>query len=254
MEHFPKTNMRTTYINVPFVDGETKPPKPVDGGILGVLDESRSWYDVPTCCNLPTMVALGFDPAASEARGSSFSALSVRAGCIKCGRRFAVDYWKDRQSPEMNPDTIGEYTNAYPQISVVNIEINAYQKSLSRDPRMQELEAKGTFIIKEWNTDEKKHDPRMGIPVLGRVVKSGMYSIPYRTVADQEMAETVIKEMLRWPQKPNDFVMADWLAELALDELIEDAKHIDNQLMPGAERWTSVWHEEQTYEIDLADF
>jgi hypothetical protein len=164
-----------------------------------------------------------------------------------------MDYWKDRQSPEMHPDTIGVYTNAYPQIAIVNIEINAYQRSLSRDPRMQELEAEGKFIIKEWNTDERKHDPRMGIPVLGRAIKSGLYSVPYKTIADQEHAETILKEFIRWPQKPNDFVMADWLAELALAELIEDTKHIDTELISGADKWMSAWHEEQMYEIDLAD-
>jgi hypothetical protein len=153
----------------------------------------------------------------------------------------------------MHPETIGSYTTAYPEIAVVNIEINAYQRSLSRDPRMQQLEAEGTFIIKEWNTDERKHDPRLGIPVLGRAVKSGLYSIPYRTVSDEEHAETIIKELIRWPQKPNDFVMADWLAELALAEMIEDTKHVMSELVDGSEKWMSTWHETQSYEIDLAD-
>ena len=255
MMHFPKINMRSPYVNVKFDEklGSIPPPTLKDEAALGVLDSERSWFEQPTCCKLPTLMALGFDPAASEMRGSSFSALSVRAGCPKCGRRFAVDWWKDHQSPEMHPDTIGSYTTAYPMISIVNIEINAYQRSLSRDPRMQALEAEGTFIIKEWNTDEKKHDPRMGIPVLGRAIKSGLYSIPYRTLADEEFAETIIKEMIRWPQKPNDFVMADWLAELALVEMIDDAKYVDTELLSGADKWMSDWHYEQMYEIDLAD-
>jgi hypothetical protein len=67
------------------------------------------------------------------------------------------------------------------------------------------------------------------------------------------MAETIIKEMIRWPQKPNDFVMADWLAELALAELIEDAKVVNTELISGAEKWMSPWHDEQMYEVDLAD-
>ena len=255
MMHFPKMNMRSNYVHVKMDRATNLTPAPKDDPdvTLGVLDDKRSWFEHPECCGVPTLVALGFDPAASEAKGSSFSALSVRAGCPKCNRRYAIDYWKDRQSPEMHPDTIGVYTRAYPQIAIVNIEINAYQRSLSRDPRMQELEAAGTFIIKEWNTDERKHDPRMGIPVLGRAIKSGLYSIPYRTVADQEMAETIIKEMIRWPQKPNDFVMADWLAELALSEMIEDSRYVNSELISGADKWMSEWHDEQMYEVDLAD-
>jgi len=255
MMHFPKMNMRSTYVQCEYDEAASVTPAPKlrDENALGVLDETRSWFDHPTCCKLPTLLALGFDPAASEAKGSSFSALSVRAGCPKCGRRFAVDYWKERQSPEMHPETIGVYTAAYPMIEVVNIEINAYQRSLSRDPRMQQLEAEGKFVIKEWNTDERKHDPRMGIPVLGRGIKAGLYSVPYRTYADQEMAETLIKEMIRWPQKPNDLVMADWLAELALAELIDDSRYVGAELIAGAERWMSDWHYEQMYEVDLAD-
>jgi hypothetical protein len=195
---------------------------------------------------------MGFDPAASERKGASFSAAVILGGCVKCGRRYLIDYWKDRQSPEMHPDTIGSITAEYENIAVLNIEINAYQKALARDPRMTDIEAQRAFYIKEWNTDERKHDPIQGIPSSARHVKSGLLSIPYATIFDQEFAEPLIKEFIRWPQKPNDLVMAFWLADLALTELIDDARTVMPELMPGSEKWQSEWHEEQTWTVDLS--
>jgi hypothetical protein len=199
-----------------------------------------------------TLVTFGFDPAASEKKGASYSALCVLAGCSKCGRRYIMDYWKDRQSPEQHPDTIGSFVATYPFVNMIDIEVNAYQRSLARDPRLTALEQKSRFVIKEWNTDERKHDPTLGIPAAARHVKSGMLSIPYRTTGDQGFAEPLIKEFLRWPQKPNDLVMAFWLAELAVAELIEETRYIDAEIMPGTEKWMSPWHYENTIEFDLS--
>ena len=253
MMHFPAHNIRAYYTNVDIGgDGVTPPPQRSEEE-HGVLDQLREWRTRPMCCGVETISAFGFDPAASERKGASFSALVHLAGCTKCGRRYLVDYWKGRQSPEAHPEIIGDFVVTYPYVAMINIETNAYQKALARDPRMQELEAHGKFIIKEWNTDERKHDPEQGIPAAARHVKSGMLSIPYRTLYDQDFAETLLKEFIRWPQKPNDLVMAYWLAELALYELLEDAKYVDAEVMPGSEKWMSDWHEETTYTVDLSE-
>jgi hypothetical protein len=61
-----------------------------------------------------------------------------------------------------------------------------------------------------------------------------------------------VKEFVRWPQKPNDLVMAFWLADLAMTELIEDSRHVVAELMPGSEKYRSEWHDEITYEVDLS--
>ena len=164
MMYFQANQMRGDYVNVPFDEAANITPAPPSEPEPGVLDHARSWHDAVRCCGVDTILAAGFDPAASEMRGASFSALVMMAGCVKCGRRYVVDYWKDRQSPELHPITIAEFAATYPNLAMLNIEINAYQRSLSRDPRMEQLEARSRFIIKEWNTDERKHDPQVGIP------------------------------------------------------------------------------------------
>ncbi len=252
MMYFPSVLMRSDYINVKFDDQANITPPPPHEPEPGVLDHTRSWRDDVACCNHPVMTAMGFDPAASEQRGASFSALVIMGGCVRCGRRYLIDYWKDRQSPELHPITIGQFAAEYKNLSMINIEINAYQRSLSRDPRMELLEQQGSFAIKEWNTDERKHDPQLGIPAAARHVKGGMLSVPFRTIGDQEFAETLLKEFIRWPQKPNDIIMAFWLADIAMRELIEDARYVNAEVMPGTEKWMSEWHQEQTYEVDLS--
>jgi len=253
MMHFPGSLMRSDYVKVEYDKEQGKTPAPGKDPDPGVLDRDRSFRTGVECCGDQSILVFGFDPAASERSGASFSALVALAGCVKCGRRYVVDYWKDRQSPEVHPATLGQFVQAYPYVSMICIEINAYQRALSRDPRMVKLEGENKFIIKEWNTDERRHDPTLGIPASARHVKGGMLSVPYRTTGDQEFAETFLKEFIRWPQKPNDLVMAYWLADLALAEMIEDARYADSEIMPGIDKWMTPWHETQIYEVDLSD-
>ena len=64
--------------------------------------------------------------------------------------------------------------------------------------------------------------------------------------------KSIPKRSSKWPQKPNDLIMAFWLADIALRELIDDARHVDAEIMPGLDKWRTPWHDEQVYEIDLS--
>ncbi len=255
MLHFPGPIMRSNYIHMDFDEesGLTPPPDRKEHKI-GVLDRRRSWGQLPVvCCKKETAVGLGFDPAASERKGASFTALTVKAACTRCGRRYWVDYDAQRMSPEGHPEFMGFYLQQYPQIEVVTIEINAYQKALARDPRMDKLQSEYGFYLKEFNTDERKHSPEYGIPNYGRHYKSGMVSVPYATAADHDLAEPLLKAFIRWPQKPNDLPMSAWLNDLGLSDILEQSRYTEAELMPGQGRWMSDFHAEQTYEVDLSE-
>jgi len=255
MMHFPGDVMRSNYLHIEPREGERiTPPPSKNEGQIGVLDDKRSWRELPIyCCNKETAVGLGFDPAASDKKGASFTAVSVTAACTLCGRRYWVDYGQERMSPEAHPDYIESFVREYPQIEVATIEVNAYQKSLARDPRVDDLQSKYKFYVKEWTTDERKHDPDFGIPQYGRHYKSGMVSIPFATLYDQEFAEPLIKTFIRWPQKPNDLVMAGWLCDRGLDEIIESTRYSVPETMAGTGQWHTEWHDENTYEVNLSD-
>ena len=192
----------------------------------GVLDTKRSFgYDVASCCGSPYNLhkVLGFDPAAGSRSGTSESALVVLQGCKVCERRYVLDYWHKRQSPEMHPDTIAKYA-AQHRVRRVRIEINAYQKALARDPRLKKASIDHKFIIDEWFTTDKKWDPGMGIPLLSRHMEQGRFSVPYMLPQDKQLAEAMLTQLVRYPAEPNDVVMALWLADLSLVSLIDESR------------------------------
>jgi len=194
----------------------------------GVLDYNRSWGDRVACCGSERNVvgALGFDPAAGEGKGSSESALSVRAGCRRCGRRYLRATWADRVSPETHPDTILRFVGEL-KPERVRVEANAYQKALAKDHRLVDAQSTHGFILDDPHfTGDNKRDPLLGIPVLSRQMEGGMLSIPYQHQQDRIIAEDLIRQYLRWPQEPNDRVMADWLAELSLQALLEELQYL----------------------------
>ncbi len=192
----------------------------------GVLDRYRSWGVLPDCCGSSSnlVLAIGFDPAASEKSGASESALAVRGACTQCLRRYRIEYWKDRVSPEQHSDILLEHIGIFrPQR--VRIEINAYQKALARERNLVDGQSKWGYIIDENFTDMKKWDPGLGVPLMSRHMERGMESMPAGTPGDYSRAVEVIRQYMRWPQAPNDMVMADWLAEMSLQDLLEEMRY-----------------------------
>ncbi|KKM73997.1 hypothetical protein LCGC14_1404860 [marine sediment metagenome] len=106
MMHFPKDNVRSKYLYIPLDDGLRRPVPTKDMGQLGILDYSREWKVVPTCCmNMKVLVAMGFDPAYSKKKTAAFTAISVKGACPYCGRRYLIDWWEGRESAELHPTT-----------------------------------------------------------------------------------------------------------------------------------------------------
>jgi hypothetical protein len=226
LEYFRSEVVRNTYPQ-PVTDPETGRFKDFNHyeEKAGILDKHRSFgYPIRQCCGRTSSLrtVIGFDPAAGERRGTSESALVVLQGCSVCRRRYVLDYWHKRQSPEQHPDIIAQYAARYrPQN--VRIEINAYQKALARDPRLKEAALEHGFIIDEWFTGDNKYDVSMGIPLLSRHMEQGRFSVPYELPQDRYHAEAMLTQIVRYPSEPNDVVMALWLADVALEELIKSA-------------------------------
>lgn len=217
----------------------------------GILDPRRNWKTDVRCCKMPVLCAIGFDPAASEDKRASESALAVLGGCPKCGRRYVIDYWHARQSPELHAATILQYVRAF-RPGRVRVESNAFQKALSRDKDLTAGARTIGFLIDEWNTDEKKWDPILGIPMVNRHIENGLFSVPYQNKGDQEYAEDFIKAFLRWPKKPNDIPMAVWLADLSVTQMIEEYLYVVPDVMPGWDNLPDYMKEDQ-WEADMSE-
>jgi hypothetical protein len=220
----------------------------------GVLDEHRSWRTIPYCCGTrdKLLIALGVDPAATESKKAAESAFVMMGVCRHCERRYLIDYAHERQSPEINPHTILDFAKSYAELDRVRIEVNAYQKALARDPMLVKAQTTYRFLLEDWNTDDRKNDPMIGIPVLSRWMKQGKFSIPYKTDADKERTEYVIRQFIRWPKRPNDVVMACWLSDLSLSDLYVDAQY---NVPEYGDYWESLpqYLQESVVEVDMAD-
>lgn len=229
------------------------PPLPEGRDCYGILDHTRSWRDDDVRCCGEVVHAIGFDPAAGESKNASESALIYKAACEACGRRFYIDWWAKQQSPERNPDTIGSFTASYKKIKYVRTEINAYQKSLARDPRLKKYARRDRFIIDEWRTDDRKDSPDLGIPNLARYMRDGLVSMPAATQADVDLSKRLIAYYIRYPRKPDDIVMADWLCDGALDRAIDEMKHTQSGVM---DEWydmpAHLRAQYGEYEVDLS--
>jgi hypothetical protein len=256
LSYFPKEVVRGKYIYPQeYYDGrgrysdiDLKSHKP------GILDTERSWRTFPVCCNgtSSSLVALGVDPGASDAKTASESAFVLSSVCSICHRIYLIDYEHVRQSPELNPHTILEFVKSYEEIQRVRIEINAYQKALARDTLLVAAQGKYRFLLEEWNTDDRKNDPRIGIPVLSRWMKAGKFSMPYKTLEDQDLSEYFLRQLIRWPKRPNDVVMGLWLAELSLAQLFDDAQY---NVPEYGDNFSSLpaYLQEQVYEVDMQE-
>jgi hypothetical protein len=260
LRFFPKDTVRSLFIYP--TETDVTPWPDLDMRLLaekeetvGILDTARSWREIPFCCNTKDklLVALGVDPGASESKRASESAFALGGACKHCQRRYLVDYAHERQSPELNPHTIVDFAKSYTELDRVRIEINAYQKSLARDKVVMDAQTTYRFLVEDWNTDERKNDAMIGIPVLSRWMKAGKWSIPYKTDMDREIAEYVLRQLVRWPKRPNDLVMAMWLMDLSLAQMVEDAQW---NIPEYGENWANLPEhlKEQVYEVDTSEF
>lgn len=256
LRFFSKDIVRNEFIYPDLIDWKHGPWPDLDLKVVepGILDYTRSWRTVPFCCGTKDklLVALGVDPGASDAKTASESAFLLGGVCKQCHRIYLVDVEHVRQSPELNPHSVIEFASSYPELDRVRIEINAYQKALARDPVLVAAQSKYRFIIESWNTDVRKNDPMIGIPVISRWMKNGKFSMPYQTEHDQEISEYIIRQFIRWPKRPNDIVMAIWLMELSLAQLYDDAKY---NVPEYGDEWDNLpaHLKEQVYEVDMAD-
>jgi hypothetical protein len=84
-------------------------------------------------------------------------------------------------------------------------------------------------------------------------MKAGKWSVPYKTDMDREIAEYVLRQLVRWPKRPNDLVMAMWLMDLSLAQMVEDAQW---NIPEYGENWANLPEhlKEQVYEVDTSEF
>lgn len=159
-------------------------------------------------------VVLGLDPALGG--GNAIIALAYDMEQIRvldCQRDTGLS-----QSEEIL-NLVEQYALRYNPRALI-IEINAFQRSLGRDDRLQALGTRYGFRIYEHSTTRNKLDPVMGVASMDSSFIRGEVSIPWGDdMAKNRMLE-LVQEFRSWrPNVPTrlitqDLVMAFWFAWL----------------------------------------
>lgn len=241
------------------------PPDVVKGEFMdgGIRDLARSWkiklgkcaYQIKKDgvlhpCNGDLYMAVGFDPARGKSRGSSYTAIAVVQGCIKCQTFWLIDYHQERMSSDMHPDTAISYIKSY-RPHMIRIEINAYQEALARNKELLAAAQRLNCVVDEWETDDRKNTPELGIPMLASSMKTDHFSMPWQTDADQEYGREMEKALIRYPKKPNDIPMAVWLAVGGVKLLWEMYAHLDPVYLRGRQENVPAYMLDNPLKIDL---
>jgi hypothetical protein len=101
-------------------------------------------------------------------------------------------------------------------IALILIEANVQNQWLLQLPGMQAAVKSGRRIEPHWTSVKNKPDPETGIPSLAGMVRAGLIRFPYGDARSRQLSETLIAEMLAYPQgATSDILMALWFAILA---------------------------------------
>jgi hypothetical protein len=100
------------------------------------------------------------------------------------------------------------------------VEINAFQRGLGRDDRMESLSGKYGFRVHEHTTTRNKLDPVLGVGSMATSFLHNEISFPWADELTQSKLEPLLKELTAW--RPNiparlltqDMVMSLWFGWL----------------------------------------
>lgn len=197
---------REEYIRGGYLNGEQYPGCLDDQYHLGDIDES--WHAVA-----------GFDPAIGKSKHRKFCAHIVLAAgsCEKHERcLWVVDLKRDQLTLPQQIDLIIAKHQEYNLTRSV-VETNAYQKGLEQaiGERMNNT---GIALTIEGHLTNKqnKQDPEIGVQAMAPWFERGMVHIPWGDQASRSRMQVFVDELVQYPGRTTDTVMAFWMAWLKM--------------------------------------
>jgi len=169
-------------------------------------------------------LAAGFDPAVGSTRSAKFCAhliLAERTDCPVEGhtRCFqVVDLVRDQMTlPQQVELILSQHREFGVDTSV--IEANSYQQGLYQavETKMNEL-GEAFRINPHYTSRTNKPDPITGVQSMSRWFEDGKIHIPWKTTIDQHRLRQLYDELVQFPGRTTDTVMAFWFAWKALQD------------------------------------
>ena len=223
----------------------------IDGGIR---DATRSWkIKLKNCaqCGGDLYTCIGFDPARGKSKGASYTAIAVVQGCIKCLTFYLIDWYAQRISSDYHADTAISFVKSF-KPHMLRVEINAYQEALARNKDLYDFCQRNSCVIDEWETDDRKNTPELGIPMMAKSFRTNHFSMPYQTDVDIAYAREVEKAFIRYPKKPNDVPMAVWLGVGGCLKLFELYANLDPIYLRGRQENVPSYMIDNPLRVNLA--
>lgn len=166
-------------------------------------------------------VACGFDPAVGASRSSKFCAhiTLAQGACVhheKC--YWVVDVSRDQLTLPQQVNLCIAQHKLYDAF-LSRVEANSYQQGLFQaiEHKMQE---QGEMLKMEphYTSRTNKPDPEVGVASMSRWFEDGKVHIPWRQLSDQHRMQQLVDELIQYPGRTTDTVMAFWFAWKALEE------------------------------------
>lgn len=196
----------------------------VKGGFLGkerypgCLDES---YRVGEIRDPSWQVFGGFDPAVGKTSNAKFCAhVTLAVGSCPEHERcyWVVDLRRDQMTLEQQIDCVIHQHERYGLLASF-VETNAYQAVLEQaiDARIEEL-GKAYHIQGLTTSRHNKNSPEIGVLRLPPYFENGQVHIPLGNQESRRKMRQLIDELVEYPGRTTDCVMAFWMAWFASEQ------------------------------------
>lgn len=160
-------------------------------------------------------VFCGFDPAIGIKKNRKFCAHIVLAvgSCPAHERCFwVVDLHRDQMTQPRQIDLILEQHELYGAMKTT-VEANGYQAGLVQQVKQKMDETNRAYLVEpHYTTRINKPDEHAGINSMSAMVEQGKLHIPWGDAASRTKMGVLVDEMIGYPGKTTDTVLALWFA------------------------------------------
>ncbi len=157
----------------------------------------------------------GFDPAIGKGRSAKFC-VHLTLGVGSCAEHerciWVIDLMRDQMASPRQRDEILRRHEEYGLIATI-VESNSLQEGL-RELIVDEMNKRGhAFAIEpHYTTRTNKPDPEAGVQAMAPWFEQGKVHIPYGDPHSRRLMKPFIEELIEYPGRTDDTVMAFWFA------------------------------------------
>lgn len=158
----------------------------------------------------------GFDPAVGKISSSSKFCAHIELAVGRCAEHerclWIVDIHRDQMTLPQQVDLIIQKHEEYENTASI-IEANAYQMGLYQAVK-QKLDEQGMALNVQphYTSRTNKPDPETGVQAMAPWFEDGKVHIPWGNASSQRRMAILVDELIQFPGRTTDTVMAFWFA------------------------------------------